>query len=178
MKEIWRDVPGYEGFYKASSFGKVCSVRSGRLLKGFIRKEGYLQVTLSVKGIKLKNDIQRIIYRTFKEPISTEDLIHHVDEDKLNNHINNLEKTNRSDHKKIHNSIGVDTRFKRKHFFDDKEIIALYENHSTTEISKMKGCDQKTVDRFIKRVAGSLYNHYRSSKVGSEGKVLLPFSET
>ena len=26
MKEVWKDVPGYEGYYKASNLGKIKSV--------------------------------------------------------------------------------------------------------------------------------------------------------
>lgn len=33
MKEIWKDIPGYEGRYKASNFGKLINVETNLYLK-------------------------------------------------------------------------------------------------------------------------------------------------
>lgn len=172
MKEVWKDVPSYEEFYSASNTGRVYSKRQQREIKGSLDNGGYYTISLYNGFTIWKQRRSRIVYRTFKGELSEFDLIHHKDENKLNDSVSNLEKTTRSSHKLIHNSIGERTRFQIKHLLNEKEIIALYENHTTTEIAKMKGCHQKTVERLIKRVTGSLYNHYRSKKV------VLPFSET
>ena len=63
--EIWKDVPGYEGFYQASNKGNVRSVdryiecrgtmrmQKGKMLKPHIGKFGYKQVILYNKKPKL-----------------------------------------------------------------------------------------------------------------------------
>jgi hypothetical protein len=64
MKEIWKDVPGYEGFYQVSDLGRVRSLdrlvetvnrwgpivskRKGRYLSQSINENGYLHVHLYV----------------------------------------------------------------------------------------------------------------------------------
>ena len=62
--------------------------------------------------------VHRLVYLTFIEEIDEYDLIHHKDEDKLNNHVDNLEKQTRSEHKITHLEIGGDTRFKVKYKFN------------------------------------------------------------
>jgi len=61
QNELWKDIPGYEGIYQASSYGRVKSldrlicagkaryIISGKLLKPKITKDGYEQFALSNK---------------------------------------------------------------------------------------------------------------------------------
>ena len=52
--EIWKDVPGYEGLYQASTSGRIKSIpRNGTLggiLVGAISKHGYRRVLLYSKN--------------------------------------------------------------------------------------------------------------------------------
>lgn len=68
-KEVWKDIPGYEGKYQASSFGRIRSVDhyvvrlvKGRVLRPRTRKEGYLTVTISGAGPK---DVHRLVAMAF-----------------------------------------------------------------------------------------------------------------
>jgi hypothetical protein len=107
--EIWKDIPGYEGFYQASSMGRIKSVegkvthstRHGkrvwheRILKpkkcANFRLCGY-RVTLW-KNKQCKDYlVARLVATTFHENlIDTEMTVNHKDGDRLNNRINNLE---------------------------------------------------------------------------------------
>ena len=60
-KEIWKDIPGFEGHYQASTLGRIKSLDRkdtlGRSLKGRIMKQGetrgkYLTVGLSKNGVR------------------------------------------------------------------------------------------------------------------------------
>lgn len=48
MKEIWKDIVGYEGLYQVSNLGRVRSLKNGkvRIMKPFFNKEGYLRIGL------------------------------------------------------------------------------------------------------------------------------------
>ena len=59
LNEIWKPVPieGYEEFYFISSLGRVKSLRTNRVLKGCINKNGY-----KVYGLTSKNGEDKIFY--------------------------------------------------------------------------------------------------------------------
>lgn len=87
MKEIWKDVPGYEGYYQASNLGRI---KSKRKILTPIKGE-YLKVGLSKNGIQKTLYIHRIIAQTFIENKNNFTHINHIDENKYNNKVDNLE---------------------------------------------------------------------------------------
>lgn len=52
--EVWKDIPGYEGYYKASTYGRIKSLSrnttNGKILKQAKDSNGYLVVSLSKNG--------------------------------------------------------------------------------------------------------------------------------
>jgi len=110
MNEIWRDVLGYEGYYKVSNFGKVKSVdrivvRSDnikqlvkeRMLKPGKDTSGYVQVHLC-KGGKFKTvSVHRLVAIAFIDREDEAFEVNHKDENKSNNSIENLEWISRID---------------------------------------------------------------------------------
>lgn len=51
MREIWKDIPGFEGHYQVSNKGNVASIKSERkLLTIRLNTSGYPVVTLSLNG--------------------------------------------------------------------------------------------------------------------------------
>ena len=67
MKEIWKDIPGYEGRYKASNLGRIKSMNylghegNEQILKPNITNLGYNRVEL----INKKYLLHRVIAMTF-----------------------------------------------------------------------------------------------------------------
>ena len=96
-KEIWKDVPGYEG-YHISSLGRVKSTKRCRVDHDIIMKpsfdgRGYLQVCLSNngKGKTLKiHKLMAIAFLNHKQN-GMREVINHKDGNKENNNIDNLE---------------------------------------------------------------------------------------
>lgn len=102
-EEIWRDVEGYEGLYQVSNCGKVksldklvkCYYGSTRLIKGRVlrtrkNKDDYFYLDLSKDGKKRSFYVHRLVWEAFngKRPEGME--VNHIDEDKSNNSIENL----------------------------------------------------------------------------------------
>lgn len=81
--EIWKDIPGYEGYYQVSNFGRVKSLR--RVLKAGLRK-GYLYISLRNK----KFNIHRLVAIAFIPNPGNLPEVDHIDGNKLNNNANNL----------------------------------------------------------------------------------------
>lgn len=47
MKEVWKDIPGYEGLYQASTYGRIRSINYSKIiLKKNLQPSGYEAVTL------------------------------------------------------------------------------------------------------------------------------------
>ncbi|MCM1530431.1 MAG: NUMOD4 motif-containing HNH endonuclease [Alistipes sp.] len=103
MQEIWKPIPGYEGYYEASSYGRVRSIErvaKGRRgfahIKSHILKpnnvhDGYKQVKFSINGIKAQPLLHRLIAITFVPNPLCLPQVNHIDGNKENNHADNLE---------------------------------------------------------------------------------------
>ena len=91
-KEIWKDCKGYEGLYQVSNMGRVWSIKRQIYMKANI-VNGYYQLTLVCKNGKAKNEkIHRLVALNFiGEPPKGKTMVNHRDENKLNNHVENLE---------------------------------------------------------------------------------------
>ena len=101
MKEIWKDIKGYEGLYQVSNLGNVRSMdritRDGRKIKGKNIKphtngnSRYLRVALCNNGkIKYEN-IHRLVAKAFIPNPENKPEVNHKDENPSNNFIDNLE---------------------------------------------------------------------------------------
>ena len=89
--EIWRDIIGYEGLYKVSTMGRVKNLRSGKILKPWKTKNGYLQVGLWKNGKQKHFLVHRLVAQAFLNPVAGKDFINHLNEVKTDNHYSNLE---------------------------------------------------------------------------------------
>lgn len=103
--EEWRDIKGYEGFYQASSFGRIRSVdrkcwngktmafMKGKILKPALSGDGrnYLIVHLSKHNKQKTLSVHRLIAGAFiPNPLMLPE-INHKDENPSNNNVSNLE---------------------------------------------------------------------------------------
>lgn len=91
MTEVWKDVKGYEGLYKVSNFGNVYSVKSDKHLKPRNNRNGYLQVLLYINGKGKELKVHRIVAEAFISNPCNKQQVNHIDEDKSNNEVRNLE---------------------------------------------------------------------------------------
>ena len=104
MIEIWKDIPGYEGIYVVSNFGKVKSLQRTRkgsygsirivyekILNHKIDKDGYHIVTLSKEGKMKYIGVHRLVAQAFIPNPDNLPQVNHRDEDKSNNRVENLE---------------------------------------------------------------------------------------
>lgn len=95
-KEIWRDIPGWEGLYQVSTYGNVASLNYNhtgmrRLRIPRVGKGGYLYLDLHKNGVTKTMKIHRLVAITFIPNPNNLPQINHKDENKLNNNVENLE---------------------------------------------------------------------------------------
>lgn len=93
MKEIWKPVQDFEGYYEVSNTGKVRSVyRYKKELKPMIGRENrYLYVDLFKPDQRKRMAVHRIVASAFCENPDNKPFVNHKDEVKSNNNAENLE---------------------------------------------------------------------------------------
>lgn len=97
--EEWKEIYGYEGLYSISNQGRVKShmKKSGflhlkeRIMKPTIKNNGYLQVDLTKIGIRKKFYVHRLVAEYFIPNPDNLPCINHIDHNRDNNSVTNLE---------------------------------------------------------------------------------------
>ena len=93
--ERWLPVPGYEGLYLVSDWGRVRSLpratTSGRILKlQPANKLGHLSVALSRQGVVRRHLVHRLVMEAFVGPCPEGQQVRHWDGNPANNKLSNL----------------------------------------------------------------------------------------
>ena len=101
MNEVWKSVKGYESLYEVSNMGRVRNAK-GKILSPQKRQHGYLCVQLHGKGGHATRNmktfsIHRLVAEAFIPNPNGLEEVNHLDEDKANNMVDNLEWINHAD---------------------------------------------------------------------------------
>ena len=131
MKEIWKDINGYEGLYQVSNLGRVKRITTGRVLKPLNHANGYLMVKLSKNSIVYTKTVHRLVAEAFIPNPEHKSEINHIDENKTNNNVSNLEWMTRKE------NINHGTRTERMSKTQSIPIIAI--NIKTGESKEFYG---------------------------------------
>ena len=97
MTEEWRDVVGYEGVYQVSNWGRVKRLggtpwrKYDRLLKPALVGAGYYQMRLCTECKKRYFYVHQLVAQAFIPNPNGYTEVNHIDENKLNNRVENLE---------------------------------------------------------------------------------------
>jgi hypothetical protein len=100
---MWKDIKGYEGLYVVNERGEIKALKR-KVKKGnsYVTKpevylklkeneKGYLKVRLSKNGKAKTYRVHRIVAEAFLENPNNYKEVNHIDENKTNNNVNNLE---------------------------------------------------------------------------------------
>jgi len=88
IKVVWK--PTHIAGYEASSAGRIRSVGMNLILSNR-PDDGYYVTRLSVNGLKKNYKTHRLIAKAFIPNPENKPQVNHIDGNKTNNHINNLE---------------------------------------------------------------------------------------
>lgn len=104
-EEVWKDIPDYP-YYQASSAGRLrvldrpvkhswcknsVSIRKGRILKPSKGTSGYYCVAISKDGVKKNKMVHCLVALAFLGPKGSNQVVDHLNSDRADNSIGNLE---------------------------------------------------------------------------------------
>lgn len=89
--EVWKYVEGYEGLYKVSSLGRIFNCKKNKIYDLKPNVSGYVTVYLSKNGKGKSYSVHRLVAKAFIPNTYNKEFVNHIDEDKSNNKVSNLE---------------------------------------------------------------------------------------
>ena len=151
MKERWKDIPGYKGFYQAFNLGRIKRTAEGnntyvgKILKLAKDGSGHLMVGLCKNGKRRLFLVHRLVLKAFiGEPPFLEYETRHLDGNPQNNTLGNLKWGTRSENSQ--DSIKHNTKFTPDNRGSKHGLSKLIESN-ILEIREMarKGILQKEI---------------------------------
>lgn len=85
------DIPGYEGSYLISEDGQIWNKKTGAAMHGNVNSHGYMVFSLTQNGKKKDCKLHRLLAMTFIPNPEGYECVNHIDGNKLNNSLGNLE---------------------------------------------------------------------------------------
>lgn len=175
--EIWKTIPGYEGFYEASNYGNIKSMtryrKNGNI--GYVQKErimkprgnvhGYLVVCLSKYGVVKLHSVHRLIALSFLENPKNKPNINHKDNNPLNNSVGNIEWVTQKEN--IQHMIKQGRKACQRGNLHPKRILSEDDAVFIRNMRKKLNCNAKAIlneSRFVNRnisiscINGVIYN--------------------
>lgn len=100
MKEIWKDIPKWEGLYQVSNLGRIKSVKRDKVKVLDINNAGYARVQLCDDKRRKKYFVHRLVAQAFISGYFENAQVNHIDMDRTNNIASNLEWVTPSENQK------------------------------------------------------------------------------
>jgi hypothetical protein len=100
-KEVWKDIPWYEGIYIASSMWRIYSIHTNRIRIPQANSKWYLRINLSKDGNIVIHFVHRLIVRTFISDIPMWYECNHINSVRNDNRLYNLELLTHSDNMRL-----------------------------------------------------------------------------
>lgn len=189
MKEIWKDIHNYEGLYQISNYGRVKSLErkvkntksSYRIVKEKILScnkcsNGYYYIILYKNQNKKTYRIHRLVADAFIPNNDNLLEVNHIDENKENNNVNNLEWCNHKYNMNYGTSIKRNAEKHKKQviqYTKNNEIIKEYS--SLKEASDKIGIDSSSIMRCCKgkqKTCGGYIWKYKEASSGLERRCI------
>ncbi|MFA5166611.1 MAG: HNH endonuclease [Candidatus Paceibacterota bacterium] len=142
----WRTIPGFDNAYVVSSDGEVYSAYKRDTLNiNYNKQDGYGRVCIN-HNVMLIHRVVAMAFLDLKDGYN----INHIDGDKQNNRLSNLEAVTQSENA-IHCAYHISGLTKAKQPPDKNTVIELHNNgYGYGKIAKMMGVSKTTIRNILK----------------------------
>jgi len=143
--EIWKDIEGWEDKYQVSNLGRIKSLArrfkrgdgltvnvEEKILKTMITKDGYERAKLNLMGGSKKYSVHRLVANAFIPNLENKPQVNHIDGNKLNNKVENLEWCTAKENVNHITKLGTHSRMHKVRIYNDKEdLIFTTKKHAS-----------------------------------------------
>ena len=158
--EVWKEYPLDKRFL-VSNFGNVKSFKTGKIYKTHKNKQGYLGFVVSLGHRRLNKlyKIHRMVAQTFIPHPEFKPCVNHIDGDKTNNCVGNLEWVTYQENTRHAFRVGLckPTKSVNRKLTDEQirfircRYIPWDKNFGGRSIARSLGIDHSVVQRILKR---------------------------
>lgn len=155
IQEEWKPIVGYEGVYEISSTARVKRIlrapgaTAGKERKQFVKNSGYLFVSLNMGGARKSEYIHDLVAAAFIGVKPNGCYVNHIDGNKHNNHVSNLEYSTPS--KNLDHAYQTGLRTTKLSPREIREIRRIHGTVSYQAIANRFGISQSTAIAICKR---------------------------
>ena len=161
--EIWKSYPYIAGV-EVSTLGRVRMLdrlvssekytrfTKGRILKQYDRKDGYLQVSFRMNGKPIAKKVHRLVAETFIHNPNMLPMVNHLDCDRTNNNVENLEFCTASYNQQYREKYGISRAEALGHplFAINLSTLKVLQFKTQHQASRTLGINQGNISNVIK----------------------------
>lgn len=145
-----KDIKGYEGLYKVTIDGRIYSTRSDIFLKLNYKKNGYVYVELNKYGQSKTHRVHRLVAETYIPNPENKEYVHHINNIKSDNNIENLEWVTTSENTKRAYDDGLIVPPNRKIYHIKLKEKIVEELNNYDELILETGYSSSTISTYIR----------------------------
>ena len=163
MPEVWKNI---SPDYQVSNHGNIRSLtlwnskeyvrrKEPKILKQNMSTTGYLKIKIRINGVKKDYKVHRLVAMAFLDPVQGKEFVNHIDGNKTNNDVSNLEWCNRSENMQHAYRMGLIVREKKpkairpprdKYHIPKEEFKAdILSGMRNVDVAKKYGCTRQLV---------------------------------
>lgn len=121
----WRKIKSLKFLYEVNQNGEIRNVKSKKRVCGYMEKNGYIRVRFENKclGPVVRTTVHRLVAEAFIPNPDCLPEVNHIDRNRANNHVSNLEWVTHSDNMKHSYHLGVNQQPLRIHSAETRKTV-------------------------------------------------------